>query len=151
MDFVRCCACVGQRGEFILDEALKMIAYSISEDKKSILIENSKILFEDEINNVLVFPNVCVVHLTNIKCASGKSSVNMWEQPINNIYGIDSSGKILWNIKQITMSHLGEQIDDYYSGAAKLSNNILRVATFRGITLDIDINSLDVVSKTFTR
>lgn len=128
-----------------------MEKYTISKNKKTIFVENIKISFNDKIETVLTFSDVLIVHLKNVDCINDKSAIWMRKQPINNIYGIDSRGKIVWNIKQITTPHLGNQPDEYYSGAIKISENILRVMTFRCITFDIDINTLEIVNKTFTK
>jgi len=122
-----------------------MALYSISENKKIFILDDgNQISFKDKIETVLVFPNVWVVHL-------GYSDAHMGKQPNNNIFGIDSECNILWNIKQITGSYLGNLADDYYNPPRKLSGNVFRTTNFNCYCFDIDVDTLEVVHRAFVK
>ena len=129
-----------------------MDTYSLSQDKRTLTINDMQMFFKDEIEVVLKFPSMWVVLLCNI-CydKNGHRSVDMAKQPLNNIYAVDKECNILWNIKQIATSHLGSQPNEHYTGAKKLSENSLRVMTFRGLTFDIDINACKIINTIFTK
>jgi len=125
--------------------------YCVSEDKRCVTCGNNSISFDDDVDEILVFPAVCLVHLENISEENGHRWVNMKEQPENNIYGIDSECKIIWNIKQITAPYLGNRPDEFYTCPTKRSVNVFSTAAFRGFTFYIDVNTLEVMDCVFTK
>ena len=128
-----------------------MDTYRISNDKKTLFIQKYHVSFKDDINTVLTFPDIHVIQLQNHFYVNGQPGCDMSKQPLNNVYGIDKKCNIIWNIKQITAKHLGIQPDEFYSAVTMLSDSLLRLFAFRCISFDIDINTLSVVYKAFTK
>jgi len=128
-----------------------METYSISDDKKTLSIGENSISFNDEIETILEYPTAWIVHLENAHYINGRRAIDASKQPLNNVYAVDNGCNVIWNIKQILSSHLGTMTDEYYTGLIKLSDTVLRVMTFRCITFDIDINTLEVVDKICTK
>ena len=128
-----------------------MINMNNNDGGKTLFIGERQISFGDGIETVLEFPDLWVVLLGNIDYVNGQRSVDMSKQPLNNIYAVDKECNVLWNIKQIIPSNLLTTPDEQYTGAVKVSGNILRVTTFNCFTFDIDINTLEVVNKIFTK
>lgn len=125
--------------------------YTISKDKRVFSSNGKQIAFNDDIETVLIFPNSWVIHLENVHYMNGLPAYDMSKQPTNNIYGIDNECNILWNIKQITYSHLGITPDGYYNKPIKISDSVFATSEFRCINFDIDINTLEIVNKKFSK
>lgn len=129
-----------------------MDLYTISKDKRTLSINKKSITFDDDIENVLEFSEIlCVCLINNDYHADGSVSINMEKQPINNVYGIDKKCSISWRIEQVTSPYLGTDPNEFYSGILKISDKVLRIFTFRCITFDIDIYSLEVINRYFAR
>jgi len=128
-----------------------METYTISDDKRTLSIQGHSISFRDDIETVLTFPDIWVVQLGNVRYKNGQPAINMPEQPINNVYGVDKKCNIIWSIKEIATLHIGSPPDEYYSGATKISDSAFRIYAFRGYSLSIDVNTLEVVNKKFVK
>ncbi|MCL2386524.1 MAG: hypothetical protein FWC89_03135 [Defluviitaleaceae bacterium] len=121
--------------------------YEISTDKKTFIIADNKISFNDEIHKVFVFPNVWVVELSNYIYKDGQVwGINMPDQPSDNIYGINSECEIVWNIKEVVASYeLGNAQDRHWGLLIKLSDSVFRAVDFWGWGIEVDVNTLKVV------
>jgi len=128
-----------------------MINMNNNDGGKTLFIGERQISFGDGIETVLEFSDLWIVLLGNIDYVNGQRSIDMSKQPLNNIYAVDKECNVLWNIKQIIPSGLLMTPDEQYTGAVKISDNILRVTTFNCFAFDIDINTLEVVDKIFTK
>lgn len=130
---------------------LPMSNYTISEDKKTLFMGANQISFKDDISNVIEFPNMWVVDLSNYSYVNGQPvGIDMAKQPLNNVYCLDNECNILWNIKQIMAPHLGANPDEYYT-SRKFTDGILRIFAFHGFAYSIDMKTLKVLNAIFTK
>lgn len=115
--------------------------FSISD---SILTVNGlKNDFRHNISNVIEVDGILIVHLFD--SIEKKGSINIKDQPLNNIYAVDQNGKIIWNIKDIIPN------DDLYTGINIDSNGSLIANTFMGIAKIIDIRNKNVIGTKVTK
>lgn len=107
---------------------------------------NSKVLkFDYHIKNIVEFDKVYLILLWN------NDSNNVAEQPLSNVYCINKTGDVLWNIKPIfenynsfTDIHLFTQIEKCY-------DEKLCIKTFGGIVATIDPISGKILSKSWSK
>ena len=131
------------------ESPFKYNKHTVSDDKKTLFIGEHEISFNDDIDNVLKFPKMWAVNLTNYY--HNGQGVDMSKQPPNNVYCIDDECNILWEIGEIMASHIGSNQNENYVAIKKISDEILRVFSFHCIVYDININTRKVINAVVTK
>jgi len=107
----------------------------IEVEKNIISIDGEKISFSHNIERVLEFDNIYIVHLMED------------DIPNNNIIAIDREGNIVWKISDVIRLQYAES----YISLSKENNKEISVISYNGIKSIIDIYSKCIVEKHITK
>ena len=108
-----------------------------------ITVNNKKNDFKHNINNAFECKGLIIVHIFD--SYEKKGYIDTSEQPINNVYAIDTLGNISWNIRDILKR------DELVTGIKKDADENVVISTFHGVAYIIDANIKQVVGHIVTK
>lgn len=108
-----------------------MINYNFS--GKTLSVNGNHISFAYDIKNAINVDDNVIIMLWNL------STGDIQQQPFNNVYVVDGSGKILWNLKDI----VGK--DGLYTIISINESNKLVAVEFIGTRYIIDVRNRKVI------
>lgn len=108
-----------------------------------IIINNKKIDFKKNINNVLESKGIIIVHIYDSYEKNGY--INTAEQPINNVYALDNAGNIKWNVKDVFNR------DELVTGISKNEDGNIIINTFHGVAYTVDVINQAIIGKAITK
>ncbi|MEA4974024.1 hypothetical protein SDC9_80383 [bioreactor metagenome] len=120
-----------------------MIKHRIINDTVLVINNIKEINFNHNINKVIENNGLLILHIFD--CFEKKGSINMSEQPINNIYAVSEKGDIVWNIRDIM------QEDYCYTGISIDDKGNLIANTFIGIAQIIDVTNKKLIGRKVTK
>jgi hypothetical protein len=103
----------------------------------ALCIEGKLIDFKHNINKILEFNDLLVVHVFD--SIDKKGFINMSDQPLNSIFAINARGEFEWNIKDIIFD------DDMYTSISIDKNENLIARNFNGIAYRINVITKTVI------
>lgn len=102
---------------------------------KSVNINGKEICFDDNIGEVLTFPQYYVILVTNDYI------------PDNNVEAFDYNGKKVWNISEIIKMRSPEA----YISLEKESESTFSIISYNGVKFVIDTQTNQVISRNITK
>lgn len=125
-----------------------MIRYRMI-DSNILNINGKELIFDNNINNVIEYNNILIVHVFN------NNSSTMLEQPVNNIYGVSNTGKIIWNIQEFFNNSNNEMYNLFHdiSCVSMYMNQEgeLIIVTYDGLAYVLDIENMQIVRRLTTK
>lgn len=100
---------------------------------KSLIINDNKVDFQFDIKTTMEIKGLIIVMIWNM------STGDIEKQPFNNVYAVNGSGNIIWNIKEI----IGK--DGIYTLIRQDEFNNLVAVEFIGMNFIIDVNNKKIV------
>lgn len=128
-----------------------MVKYQVR-DNNVLCVGGKEIDFKHNILTVLNFGEIIVVHIYNDFDKQGH--INVAEEPINNVYAVNSEGKIIWNIKDLLVAdtrYPNSYKDALYTQIKKLDDNTVIATDFSGSQPIIDVLEKKVIRYSCTR
>lgn len=107
----------------------------IKKENNNLYINEIVESFDNNIEQVLEFPNYCVILLMNDNV------------PDNNIIAIKYDGKVAWNISEIIQF----QYPEAYISITKENDNVFSAVTYNGVKFYIDTIKNKIIEKKFTK
>lgn len=125
--------------EYVIPQAV------INKDKKILNIGKKAITFNSDIETVVSFEkhNLFCVLLCNIE---QDGSIEMVKQPVNNLYCLDVSCKILWSLQGSVLKR-----KEFCLDIRKVDENTIRAWTISKVAYDIDVTTMQITKKKFIK
>ncbi len=113
-------------------------------EKSKLITHKGQIDFNHNIDEVCVVGKLLLVLLMDY---TNQGTVVIRNQSLNNVYAINEECNIVWNIKEIVDEdhiYVGLDIDD-------LSQNQIRLTSFKGKVYILDVKNKAIVGTSFSR